>query len=189
MGHYTPKTAITGNNPSGPREKVDNERDNKGRLALDTTELRKQHAEVIEQIGVIRALIEMPNSISGCSNIGGRLDVLAATLLLHLSLEDREYYPAFLLSHDETIRSCAERFFVEMGHLRRAFGNFREAWRSDRAMHLNFATFGRDAERVFSVIENRIQRENSILFPLWDASQEGGPFIEEHDLPQVRQHA
>lgn len=156
---------------------------------MDTTELRKQHAEVIEQIGAIRALIELPNINSVCSDLCGRLDVLAATLELHLSLEDREYYPAFLLSHDETIRSCAERFFVEMGHLRRAFGNFREAWRSDRAMQLNFITFGRDAERVFSVIENRIQRENSILFPLWDASQEGGPFIEEQAPPQISQLA
>ncbi|MBK8576297.1 MAG: hemerythrin domain-containing protein [Elusimicrobia bacterium] len=137
---------------------------------MDTRELRTQHADILDQVGVIRALMQMPVNSTVVVNISERLDVLAATLSLHLSQEDRDFYPAFLLSEDEKIRTCAERFFVEMGHLRRAFGNFKDAWRSASSIQSNFVEFASNAHRVFSLLENRIERENNVLFPLWENS-------------------
>jgi hypothetical protein len=144
-------------------------------LFLDTCELRKQHADIMDQARVLRALMQMPSTNPVVMNISERLDVLAATLAIHLSLEDREFYPAFILSEDEKVRTCAERFFVEMGHLRRAFGNFKDAWRSPSSIRSQFVQFASDAHHIFSLLENRIQRENDVLFPLWEMSSAAIP--------------
>jgi hypothetical protein len=142
---------------------------------VDTSELIKQHAEMTEEMGVIRGLLALPISSSLASNIGQRLDVLAASLGLHLSLEDRDFYPASLLSSDENLRTMAERFFVEMGHLRRAFGNYRESWKSDKAIQERFRLFTDDTQRVFALIEKRVRLEEEQLYPLWAASTLSSP--------------
>lgn len=137
---------------------------------MDTSELRKQHDKILHQVDEIRDLIQSTNVGPIPNDIGQRLDILSTTLGHHLTLEDREYYPAFLKSGEEMVRTTAERFFVEMGHFRRVFSNFRDEWRWDRILSANFKDFVSAAERVFSLLETRIQRENDVLFPLWDSA-------------------
>lgn len=156
---------------------------------MDTSDLRKQHADILEQIGVIRALLQMPDPKRLAHDLSERLDVLAATLALHLSHEDCHFYPAFLLSEDELIRSTAERFFVEMGHLRRAFNNYKDTWRTVREIQSNLNRFASETHTVFSQLENRIQRENTELFPLWEASPMGQQSLGNDTSSQIRKLA
>lgn len=134
---------------------------------MDIKELLKQHADILDQMGTLRALLDLPNSGPLAVDMGRRLDVLAATVALHLSIEDRDFYPALLASTAEKCRETAERFFVEMGHLRRAFLNYREKWKSDRDIRSRFRAFVEETQPIFSLLETRIQRENKELFPLW----------------------
>lgn len=140
---------------------------------MDIGELIKQHSDISDQVGTIRALLDMPNSAPLAVDMGRRLDVLAATVALHLSIEDREFYPALLASPNEKCRDTAERFFVEMGHLRRAFLNYRDTWRSDRDIQARFRSFVEETHRVFSLLETRIRRENKELIPLWENNDLG----------------
>lgn len=133
---------------------------------MDTGELLRQHADIMDQMGTLRSLLDLPNSAPLSVDVGRRLDVLAASVALHLSIEDREFYPSLLVSTSERCRETAERFFVEMGHLRRAFLNFREKWKSDRDIQSRFRLFVQEAQQIFSLVETRIQRENQELFPL-----------------------
>lgn len=150
---------------------------------MDIRELLKQHADIIEQMGTLRALLDLPNSAPLSVDMGRRLDVLAATVALHLSIEDREFYPALLVSGHDKCRDTAERFFVEMGHLRRAFLNYREKWKLDRDIQSRFRAFVEETQQIFSLVETRIQRENKELFPLW--AEEKGRAIPVTGAPGV----
>ncbi len=140
-----------------------------GNKSVEIKELSQQHTEMLDQIQDIRALLGLVSTKTLAADIGQRLDVLAASLGLHLSVEDREFYPAALISTDEKVRTTAERFYVEMGHLRRAFGNYREAWKSDKAIHGSFPLFAEDTQRVFALLEKRVRLEEEHLYPLWKA--------------------
>jgi len=137
---------------------------------VDTSELRKQHDSILHQIGKIRDLMQSNDEGAVLTDIGRRLDVLSTALGHHLTLEDREYYPAFLKSGEELVRTTAERFFVEMGHFRRVYSNFRDEWRWDRILPSKLKDFAYAAERVFSLLETRIQKENDVLFPMWESA-------------------
>ncbi|MBK8869526.1 MAG: hemerythrin domain-containing protein [Elusimicrobia bacterium] len=144
---------------------------------MDIGDLLKQHADIVDQMGILRALLDLPNSAPLAVDVGRRLDVLAATVALYLSFEDREVYPALLASPTEKNRDIAERLFVEMGHLRRAFLNYREKWKSDRDIQSRFRAFVEETQQVFSLVEARIQKENKELIPLWANKDLGSPSL------------
>jgi iron-sulfur cluster repair protein YtfE (RIC family) len=131
-----------------------------------TRNLRRQHDAAV-------ALVE--EIVAATLSYAGREDAVKISLLLaklhgslriHFAQEDCALYPFMINSAHPDAATIAELFQSEMGSLGPAFGEFAERWSAADAIAADFATFRQQSEQVFGALLTRIERENTILYPL-----------------------
>lgn len=137
-----------------------------------TKSLRRQHdaaSEIVAQISTLtEGLVAKPDRNHAYA-VAMALGKLTGLLRIHFAQEDKMLYPALMASPDMDVAGVAKRFFDEMGSIGPAFGAFVQRWNSGDAILANPKGFRDDSGRLFGDLMQRIERENSILYPLADA--------------------
>lgn len=134
-----------------------------------TAMYRKQHAELVELVQTIAGnLDESALANSTASDASELLTKLAGKLLVHLAAEDYALYPKMIGSGDSEAASIAKQYQDEMGGLKEAFQGYYAKWNGAEKISANPATFITETQGVFKALGERVQKENTVLYPLAD---------------------
>lgn len=130
---------------------------------------RKQHVELIEVVQAIAGkLDETSLSNGGATEATELLSQLAGKLLVHLAAEDYGLYPKMIESGNKEASSTAKKFQDEMGGLKGAFQEYYSAWNKPAAIQGDPAGFIEQTQGVFEALGARVEKENTVLYPLAD---------------------
>lgn len=125
-----------------------------------------QHRELADLIGQIAGLAASPAAAQArADDIRGLLNQLAGKLTVHLSGEDKVVYPALAASSDPQVAATAKRFQSEMGGLVEVFKAFNRAWTAS-AIKADAARFTAELGQVAKAVGERVQKEETVLYPL-----------------------
>lgn len=131
---------------------------------MQTKLFRQQHGEIL------RSLDEIDRVRNGSEQqICGELARLAGIVKMHLTLEDKNLYPAMFKHADAQVRATAEEYQRTMGDLAPAFIAFHEKWTRAGAITADHSGFLRDYMRIAEALKRRIDLENHNLYNLVDA--------------------
>jgi hypothetical protein len=130
---------------------------------------RKQHAELVEIVQAIAGKLD-PASLanSGATETTALLKVLTGKLLVHLAAEDYDLYPKLIASTDRETATTAKQFQDEMGGLKGAFQAYYGKWNTPELVQGDPAGFIDDTQGVFEALGARVEKENTVLYPLAD---------------------
>jgi hemerythrin-like domain-containing protein len=141
---------------------------NTGSRMARTTSLRRQHDDILKDIATFAALLKRaPGQAAGASLLE-QLSALSGKIKVHLAMEDNVLYPELLAAANQQTRTTAAAFKKEMGGIGAALGAFRERWKTADDVSADLPEFAREAGAVMEQLKQRIQRENSGLYPLAD---------------------
>lgn len=138
---------------------------------MDVSELKRQHDEIGR---VAQELAAAVANLDQHQPIAALRWELARLLMTHLAMEDRLFYPAMQRLPDAEARATAAAFQTEMGGLSGTFAAYMRCWTDDRVT-AEWPTFCVDTQNLLFALAQRIERENSQLYPLATRAVPDGP--------------
>lgn len=130
-----------------------------------TSKFREQHAEIL---GIAKrvdaAMAKLPDA---AAEVRMELTAMAAKVNVHLAMEDDALYPRLLVHTDPKVRNLAKKFTDEMSGIKVAFQKYTATW-NEPAIRGDAAGFVAATKGLFAALAQRIQRENTELYPLLD---------------------
>ncbi|WP_336969979.1 hemerythrin domain-containing protein [Sphingobium aromaticiconvertens] len=129
---------------------------------MDVSELKWQHDEIGRAAGALVAAVANPGQHQPIAALRWEL---ARLLMTHLAMEDRLFYPAMQRLPNAEARATATAFQAEMGGLSDAFGTYMRNWTDDRVT-AEWPAFCAETQTLLRTLAQRIERENSELYPL-----------------------
>ena len=134
-----------------------------------TANLRRQHDAALELVEKLAADLDGPPPDKMQSyRMGMTLAKLTGLLRIHFAVEDRTLYPRMISSTHAEAADTAAAFQHEMGELGAVYSAFAERW-NGATIAAAFPSFRAEARALFVALGDRIERENSVLYPLADA--------------------
>jgi hypothetical protein len=133
--------------------------------------LRGSHSDMLEIIGDLRAMMTREQlSIRPTAMTAHKLICeLADKMKDHMVEQDRGIYPDLLTHQDPKLKSMAWGFLNGQKPMRKQFEQYHNKWL--RNCDFNFSDdFIADTFEIFDMIEDRIQREETILLPTLEKS-------------------
>lgn len=127
--------------------------------------LKKQHSEVLAMIKNIDTLI-LVGPKEKANEIAFNINTLSGKLKMHLMSEDKFLYPGLMNSSNNEVRDTAKEFNREMGGLAEQFSSFVQQYNTPFKIIQSENSFLTDREKTFSLIIERIRREDGKLYPL-----------------------
>jgi hemerythrin-like domain-containing protein len=134
-----------------------------------TTSLRRQHDDLLKDMDAVAGLLKLASQPGTAARVLEQLATFSGKIKIHLAMEDNVLYPELLNASNTDTRATANSFKQEMGGIGQAFGAFRERWKTADDVEKNLAAFTREVRQFFELLKQRIQRENTQLYPLADA--------------------
>lgn len=128
--------------------------------------LKKQHVEVLEIIKSIENLIWRGDFEETAKDIAYKINNLAGKLKMHLASEDNFLYPNLMNNNNENIKHTAQTFNNEMGNLTDTFATFVKKYNIPSKILQNKDNFPMESKKMFTLIRDRINKENRELYPL-----------------------
>lgn len=133
---------------------------------MDINNLQRQHKDVLDLIKKIRAYQTQEQVKENAFEISNSLAQLSGIIKMHLASEDKYVYPVLMQHHDIKIKTTAEAFAYEMGALAKVFEKYKMKYLGASKVAENAAAFLSETEKVFSVLKERISKEDLSLYPL-----------------------
>ncbi len=134
-----------------------------------STLYRRQHSDLVELVKQMSVMLdEDALSGGGAAETKDLLTHFAGKLLIHLAAEDDALYPKLIAAADREISDTAKRFKDEMGGLKEDFLAYQAIWGRTEYIQKDPAGFVRETQRLFKALGNRVEREDTVLFPLAD---------------------
>lgn len=124
----------------------------------------KQHNELADTVGKLSKFLEVRKLVSNLDEVQLHLSVLSRILNAHLLMEDRGLYPVMLEHGNATAKELARLYIDEMGGLKTAFIEYSVNWKENRISD-NPEKFIEETKSIFNVLESRVEKENTILYP------------------------
>ncbi len=122
---------------------------------------KRQHEEIGEIIKNIRSLVAEGRPEAKANELALMISTLAGKLKIHLNTEDKYMYPELLNSQSEEVRNTAKAYIDEMGSISETFMAYKERFNTRSKISANLDSFESESDRVFSIIEKRIAREEA----------------------------
>jgi hypothetical protein len=138
---------------------------------LNTDQYRAQHDRLLQMAYTI--LTELASPSFDVAIVRTELSRLAGVLKMHLSIEDEVLYAALAQSQDRTVRETARQFAEEMGGLAARFTTYNSLW-TLHAIEADPAAFVAETRALFTALAERIDRENQLLYPLFEPPRLAG---------------
>ncbi len=133
--------------------------------------LRGSHSEMQEIIGDLRAMMTKEQlSIRPTAMTAHKLICeLADKMKDHMVEQDRGIYPDLLTHQDPKLKSMAWGFLNGQKPMRKQFEQYHNKWLKNCDFKFS-DDFIADTFEIFDMIEDRIQREETILLPTLEKS-------------------
>ena len=126
--------------------------------------MHQQHAGIQKVAKTLNAQVSGPLDAAAAEEAVAIIAVLNRHLVLHLAQEDFLLYPA--LQAQEETRILAHQFMADMGALGEAFDAYQKRWLLPAAVLADGAAFRVGTKEILNALEQRIEREEGMLFPL-----------------------
>ena len=128
-------------------------------------ELKEQNKDISQLCDVLSVLME---NISLHDNpyIEELMNRFKEKVWVHLVFEDNTIYSSLLKSDDETVREAAKTFHDSGREIKHRFTNFVKHWRHMTVADDEHEPLCKDCHKVFTMIRERIEFENTQIFPL-----------------------
>ena len=134
--------------------------------------LKRQHAEIRKAIAGALLTLEGTAVVgSKAPDLATQLEEIASLVTSHLRIEDSEIYPFLLQSRDADVGRTADLFRSQMGGLAQDFALFAQKYAYPGSITAGGADFCKEARAMFAKLRDRMQREESDLYPLMARSQ------------------
>ncbi len=127
---------------------------------------RGNHAELRQMIDDLQSILT-PESLKVRPNAKTAYELLCdlgERVKRHLADEDRSIYPSLLIHEDPRVKSIAWGFISGEKPLRKTFDDYHRKW----LKHTDYKfpeEFLDETREVFSMLTQRIEREEQVLFP------------------------
>jgi len=128
----------------------------------------QQHDELLVLANELAATLNADQLSASAGNARSILNRLAGKLLIHLGAEDEHLYPHLLASNDEETKRIAKQFVDEMGGISQAFIAYNDKWKTAASIQADAAGFINETKAIYAALAERIEKENTILYPLID---------------------
>ena len=135
---------------------------------MSTTQFRQQHVELLTVAKKIVPLLNAKDIQQDSDKILSYLNELLKDLTIHLTLEDKILYPKMMRSSDRTVATTAKKYQDEMGGIAQVAMGYRGKWNSSMVISANPAEFIKETKGLFAALQERIVREDKILYPMFD---------------------
>ena len=129
---------------------------------------RKQHDELLAVAGKIAPLLNSNDTTTKTNELLENLGELAAKLNTHLTMEDKALYPKLLSSNSEETIKTTNDFIEEMGGIKKVFEGYVSEWANPTAIKTRSDEFITATQGLFAALTQRIDKENTVLYPLAD---------------------
>ena len=135
------------------------------------SDFRNSHIEIQQMISDLRAMM-IPEQLKIKPSAKATHELLCSLgkkLKEHLASEDKGIYPPLLTHEDPKLKSLAWGFISGQKPLRKQFESYYSKWLKDCDFNFN-QVFLDESFELFSAIDDRIEREQSILIPKLEES-------------------
>ena len=130
--------------------------------------LRKQHADIMEQVDTILKAIRGNEVVLNKELVQELVTKISDELRLHLLVEDDLLYPALMKDPKESIRNIAYMYVAELGGIKDTFKKYKAKWTRNEAIAESIEAFKSETEALITLLKKRIDKENNELFPLFE---------------------
>lgn len=130
---------------------------------------RRQHDDILKLVGTISANLQKDTITNKTEDVLNLLSELSAKIVTHLTMEDKALYPKLVSSGNPKAKTTAEAFIQEMGGIKDVFQVFVGKWSNPTNLRNEPEAFIAETKGLFQALGARIDRENSVLYPLFDA--------------------
>lgn len=131
---------------------------------------RSQHEAILDVAFTISDMLDPGTLPANVSRVMESLAELDRRMTTHLLLEDQSLYPMLMCHPSEDVRGTAQCFVDEMGDLAEHFRQYKKRWMSVEQIMGSTEGFIRETREIFAAMSDRMDRENSDLYPLIDNS-------------------
>ena len=129
---------------------------------------RQQHDELLALANDLAAELDAGKLGQDASDARSALSKLAGKLVLHLGAEDKHLYPRLMESDNPETQKIAKQFVDEMGGIAKAFTSYNDKWRATSSIQKDADGFISETKTIYDALANRIEKENTVLYPLMD---------------------
>jgi hemerythrin-like domain-containing protein len=136
---------------------------------MGTAYLRAQHEQLLRLSEQIVDKLDPKRVPATAREIRSDLTTLAGKIGIHLTMEDKGLYHRMRDSKNSKVRAIAAQMQGEMGSLADAFHAFNLKWHSTEDIERHPTEFVREMNQMLQSLRDRIDRENTELYPLADA--------------------
>ena len=128
----------------------------------------QQHDELLVLANDLAATLDVAQLSANATKARSILNKLAGKLLLHLGAEDQFLYPHLLASANAETKRIAQQFVDEMGGIAQAFVAYNNKWKTSANIQADVTGFIGETRAIYAALAKRIEKENTILYPLMD---------------------
>lgn len=134
-----------------------------------TDSYRKQHNELLELAGKLVGKLTKDEILKNPEEIINLLAQFASKLNLHLTMEDKALYPKLLTSNNSKTSQTAREYMTEMGGIKQVVEKYISSWSLAKNISSDPQKFIEESKGIVTALKNRIDKENTVLYPLADA--------------------
>lgn len=131
-----------------------------------TNNLRDQHQRAEKLIQEMEGYLKNPTHYS--NELKSCLFKLTGILKIHLVAEDKVLYPKLINHSSSEISVFAQKAKNDMGPLSTTYLSYSDKWIKSNMIKEHSQEFISDTQNVFSALKNRINFENTELYPLME---------------------
>lgn len=135
---------------------------------MNIDKFKQQHVEILTSISTLRRLSQ-GGVAKNAAEIAQQIIKMSSVIKLHLIIEDKSLYPALACCHDPEMVTKGRHFQLEMGAIAQPFEKFAFKWNTAQKLQSDEAGFKADANIVLRRLHDRMQRENTDLYPKVEA--------------------
>ena len=126
----------------------------------------KQHKKIVVHATELANMIRAGKLPDNTSKAARTVKRLLLEIVSHLNVEDQKIYPMMQNHEDSHVRSIGAHFQDEMGKMAPAVVAWGEKWAAQGTISDDPDGFINETRGLFKVLKNRIDREETELYPL-----------------------
>jgi hemerythrin-like domain-containing protein len=124
--------------------------------------LHRQHRELTKVTMQLVPLLDLARLQRGASDVRRLLRTLSGILHVHVSMEDRSFYPFLLRHRDEELRRVAEQYLAERDEIQGQFDDYSKRWLAVSAIESSAALFVDETRTMLLLLGTRMMQANFI---------------------------
>lgn len=132
---------------------------------MNIDRLKSDHNAIMNSVTELRGLIKEGVETS-TDKIAGVIVDMTGKIKLHLYSEDGVLYPVMMRSSNAKAAEMSRAYQSEMGAITNAYVAYAGKWNVGKVIAADVEGFRAESEAVFKALHQRIQRENTELYPL-----------------------